>query len=625
MGVRVGAASVGLWLAVPVLLVALFGSPVLRAGARSYLACWLVLIAWFLLARTKTLRWSWAARLFVAGVGVALLTALVSELLAWWVGLDPSDSGVAVGIAGTFEEVAKLAPLLVLCLVAPAHVRRFSPVDWMLAGIASGLGFQAAEDAVRRIAWAAAGRADVLGGQGDPWSDPRSGFPHYRFSLLSGSADAHGHAVFPGHHVLTGLIALAIGVAVVTRGSRLRRAAAWCLPVVAWLIATASHIGFAATLADQLLFEHGDSEVPRSVYLVWKATDRGRLVGPFLVLAFLATTVWELARISRAEDRLPPRPGGPPGVRRDLEVIGRGLRRPTGTVPRSGRWAATVEIDSRRRQFVWADPSADGAHGADADRRFRLVALAIGAGATVVAVFDGRHLAQLIGRFLAGPGSPAMAGLLHGFADWWSSLGVLGQLGAVLGTVALIALSAGDFGLPPHPPVNRYEELTLHRAARAALELALLGRLPAVELRPNEVDLPGALLDDPAGFYETYRPRPVAPQRTPAARRQDEVARLLAARGLPVRAHPGSGAPMPDLLIGDRRFDCVTLRTGDARQVATVIEIRTVRGDATRFVLDLDESAVDLQALRRLLDRHPVFGLDEILVVRGDRVLRFFP
>jgi hypothetical protein len=618
----IGTASVALWLAAPVLAVSLLGSSTLRAGARSYIACWLVLVAWFLLARTKTLRWSWTARLFVGGIVVALATALVSELLASWVGLDPSDSGVAVGIAGTFEEVAKLSPLLVLCLLAPARVRRFSPVDWMLAGVATGLGFQAAEDAVRRIAWAAAGRADLLGGQGDPWHDPQSGFPHYRFSLLSGSADAHGHAVFPGHHVLTGLIALAIGVAVATGGSPLRRAGAWCLPLLAWVVAVASHVGFAATLADQLLFERGDTEIPRPLYLVWKATDRGRLVGPILLVAFVAALVWEAARLRKAEDRLPPHPGGAPRIGRDLIAVGRGMRRPTGTVPRSGRWAATVEIERRRRELSWARPTAEDA---GADRRFRFVALAVGAGATLVAVLSGRRLAEDIGRFLAGPGSPSLAGLLHGFTAWWDSLGILGQLGAVLGTLALLALSAGDFGLPPRAPVSRLEELTLHRAARAAVELALVGRLPALELPPGEVDLPGALLDDPAAFETTYRPPPPVPPRTPAARRQDEVVRLLAARGLPVRAQPGRGAPMPDLLIGERRFDCLTLHTGDPRQAATVIEIRVVRGDATRFVLDLDESPLDLQALRRLLDRHPVPGLAEILVVRDGRALRFFP
>jgi hypothetical protein len=627
--IRIVGSSVGLWLAVPVLVASLLGSSVLRAGSRSFLACWLVLIAWFLLARTKTLRWSWVVRLFVAGLAVAVATALVSDVLASAVGLHPADSGVAVGIAGTVEEAAKLAPLLVLCLAVPGRVRRFSPVDWMLAGVASGLGFQAAEDAVRRISWAAAARADVLGGQGDPWSDARSGFPHYRFSLLSGSADAHGHAVFPGHGVLTGLVALAIGVAVMTGGSTSRRLAVWCLPLLAWLVAIASHVGFAATLADQLLFEHGDSEVPRPLYLVWKATDQGRLVGPFLLVAFLAATVVEAARVRHriAGERA----AGPAWVAMtadavsmigaDLVGIGQGVRRPVGTVPRAGRWAATVEIERRRRELAWAAPEDHPA----ADRTFRLAALAIGTGVGFVALVSGWRLAERIGKFLAGPGSPSLAGLLHGFDTWWSSLGIGGQLAAVLGAAALIALVAGDFGLPPRPSTSRFEELTLHRAARAAVELALLGRLPARTVPPGEVDLAGALLDDPAGFEAAFRPPPPVPPRTPAARRLDDVARLLAARGLEVREHPGTGSPMPDLLIGERRFDCVTLRTGDARQMATVLELRVVRGVATRFVLDLDDSAVDLQALRRHLDRHPVPGLEEILVVRDEHVLRFFP
>ena len=50
-----------------------------------------------------------------------------------------------------------------------------------------------------------------------------------------------------------------------------------------------------------------------------------------------------------------------------------------------------------------------------------------------------------------------------------------------------------------------------------------------------------------------------------------------------------------------------------------------VRGDATRFVLDLDESEVDLQTLRRQLDRFPIPGLETVVVVRGDQALRFFP
>jgi hypothetical protein len=138
------------------------------------------------------------------------------------------------------------------------------------------------------------------------------------------------------------------------------------------------------------------------------------------------------------------------------------------------------------------------------------------------------------------------------------------------------------------------------------------------------VDLPSRLLADPAAFTRAYRPRR---RRSPAAE-VARAARLLAGHGVTVEARPSVPDPagvVPDLLLDGRRFDCVTPHSDDARQVATVLEIRVVRGTATRFVLDLDHTDVDLQVLRRQLDRFPVPGLDEVIVLRGGRALRFFP
>ena len=87
----------------------------------------------------------------------------------------------------------------------------------------------------------------------------------------------------------------------------------------------------------------------------------------------------------------------------------------------------------------------------------------------------------------------------------------------------------------------------------------------------------------------------------------------------------GQAPVTPDLVMDGHRFDVVSPRTSDARQIAVVLEVRVVRGDATRFVLDLDESPVDLQTLRRQLDRFPIPGLETVVVVRGDQALRFFP
>ena len=428
----------------------------LRSGARSYVACWLLLVAWFVLARTKTLRWSSVARLFVVGVPVAVLAAFVTEVLASFADLDVAESGAAIGIAGTVEELAKLSPLAVLCLVAPGRVRRFSLVDWALVGVASGLAFQATEDAVRRISWSVTDR--LLTGGADPWADPLSGFPHYRWSLLSGSADSGGHAVFPGHHVTTGLIALAIGVAVQSRGTSRRRLALWSLPVLATVIAVAVHMGFTATMANQILFEAGDSEVPRPLFLVWKLTDRGRLVGPLLLVAFLGCLMADAARLRRAEPVLPPHPGGPPpAVAGPLDPGG-----PCAQAARERPGPCGVRRHRRRSRIDRAGPRGHRPVVATA-RGHRALPRSLGrhrrdraapAGASCRTsrtqprsassasprssrprsrrshcCGSGVATASGIGRFLAGPGSPSLAGLLDGFSIWWASLGVPRQVG----------------------------------------------------------------------------------------------------------------------------------------------------------------------------------------------------
>jgi RsiW-degrading membrane proteinase PrsW (M82 family) len=45
----------------------------------------------------------------------------------------------------------KLLPLAVLALLAPGRVRRFGANDWLLCGLACGMGFHAAEDSTRQV------------------------------------------------------------------------------------------------------------------------------------------------------------------------------------------------------------------------------------------------------------------------------------------------------------------------------------------------------------------------------------------------------------------------------------------------------------------------------------------
>ncbi|MBB2923738.1 hypothetical protein [Cellulomonas cellasea] len=123
-----------------------------RDSVRVYVGSVVLLVVWFVLARTKTLSWATTARLF----GVAVLW---SAFLGWFtlqvaaaLDLWPSSDGSGVALAGFLEETGKLVPLLVLALLAPGRVRRFSATDWSLVGFASGIAFNAYEDAVRQVA-----------------------------------------------------------------------------------------------------------------------------------------------------------------------------------------------------------------------------------------------------------------------------------------------------------------------------------------------------------------------------------------------------------------------------------------------------------------------------------------
>ena len=171
----------------------------------------------------------------------------------------------------------------------------------------------------------------------------------------------------------------------------------------------------------------------------------------------------DAARLRRAEPRLPPHPGGALGRGAGPLEPGGSARcrlqpaRPrAGHVRGDGRRGGVDRARPRRRRPVLAaarrhraraptagprpSRSSAGAGSSRSDDAGRSAAASSGsvsrgrrAGGR-----DGRgscgsgvRTASGIGRFLAGPGSPSLAGLLDGFSIWWASLGVVGQLGAV--------------------------------------------------------------------------------------------------------------------------------------------------------------------------------------------------
>ena len=459
-----------LWLSLGYVAVVYLAFPETRPGLRAWLGCYWLLILWFLLARTKTLSWRAYALLFAvavpwAGVVAALTVGLTAA--AGDVGGVAAD-GPRTAIAAFGEEALKLAPLAVLAAVAPGRVRRFTGADWLLAGVALGLGFQAFEDLIRRIVVAHEGgayeRLSILLPQHGPGLD--SGFPQYGWSPLAGGSSVPD-AGYAGHHVFTGLACAGIGLGLVawrrsrSRGTPGARAgwavAAVAVPVALWLLAVVDHFGFNASLRSMAWVEGGDRTVPWPLRAAWQVAGHG-YGRAWLLLALLAALVaLDLRRLAAASRTpgadlltgLPWTARHPAGLlARDLGFVVTAHAREPGDSLRTALARGRVAGSMVRLARTEAWERAPGATPSAVQvRRVALVALAALAVAALVA---GPWLAHAIGPTLTDGGrfgdGTWLAGLLDRFAAWWDGNSFGQQLALGAGVAALVVLSGGSLG-----------------------------------------------------------------------------------------------------------------------------------------------------------------------------------
>ena len=298
------------WLSLACYLLGLVLVPSLRQGLRPWLWCWWILVVWFLLARTKTLTWRSLALTFSGACLLAPLIGVVELLVARVMGADVNARDGAVLIAGMVEEPLKLLPLLLVPVVAGRRrARRLAVADYLLLGLAAGLGFQAVEDAIRRLALSVHpqglfGLLGVLFGANP--NDPHGGYPQYGFGLLPGWSDQGGRAFFAGHGVLTALVAAGIGLAV--RGRRRFGARAWLLPLALLGMAMVDHAMYNASGQASGSGGPHDLRVPGWLLHAWRLWGHGLLERPLLVALLLVALLADVRRLRRAWPLLPPLP-----------------------------------------------------------------------------------------------------------------------------------------------------------------------------------------------------------------------------------------------------------------------------------------------------------------------------
>jgi hypothetical protein len=110
--------------------------------------------------------------------------------------------------------------------------------------------------------------------------------------------------------------------------------------------------------------------------------------------------------------------------------------------------------------------------------------------------------------------------------------------------------------------------------------------------------------------------------------RENESARLLADNGYHVEQNPPrrSNGKEPDYKIDGEYADCMAPSTASARNIAGRIKKEKVdRGQADRIILNLEDSSVTIEAMKKQLLDWPIPGLKQVIAIKDGRVILLFP
>jgi hypothetical protein len=108
--------------------------------------------------------------------------------------------------------------------------------------------------------------------------------------------------------------------------------------------------------------------------------------------------------------------------------------------------------------------------------------------------------------------------------------------------------------------------------------------------------------------------------------RENESAVVLANEGFSIEQNPSvPGDKKPDYKIEGRIFDCYSPKTNKPRNIASEIQKKVERGQADRIILNLEDSSVSINELKKQLTDYPIEGLWEIIIIKDGRTNRILP
>ena len=204
------------WVSLLIVAATLAVSPVARTVLGAWIGCFWIVAVCFWLARGKTVSWGMTSGFFALSMPWAGAVGWLSFQVAAAARVPVSQTASQVVIAGVVEELAKLAPVCLVAVIAPGRVRRLLIQDWLVLGVACGAGFMAVEEVARRLTYVL-GNTPGLQLSKAVCPEAPEGIIEcihaHTFSLWPFSDAFPGPVTYAGHAIVTGLVAVSIGLA----------------------------------------------------------------------------------------------------------------------------------------------------------------------------------------------------------------------------------------------------------------------------------------------------------------------------------------------------------------------------------------------------------------------------
>ncbi|QLE57419.1 hypothetical protein [Nostoc sp. TCL26-01] len=110
-------------------------------------------------------------------------------------------------------------------------------------------------------------------------------------------------------------------------------------------------------------------------------------------------------------------------------------------------------------------------------------------------------------------------------------------------------------------------------------------------------------------------------------KRENESADILADKGYDVEQNPAPlpNGKKPDYKIEGETFDAYSPSSSNMETIRKNISQKIKEGQAERIILNLEDSNVKVNELESLLNRKPIDGLKEIIVIKDGLVIPLFP